>query len=179
VGGTLSNRSLPRLYRSGWFWVLAGLPPFGFLIVVASDRLRQRLKRETPRSRLRRARGRARQRFRVAEIHIRGNRPAKFFGELAHVLYDHLEERVGQPVQSMTRPEMREFLHKKGFAASTIRKIDESLEAFDFARFAPSAAGPEEMREALRRTKELLRVIERTRLVEEGEELATQRGSAA
>jgi BatD DUF11 like domain len=166
----ISSRAMPRLYRSSWFWVLAALPPFAFALVLVIDRVRQQLKKETPRSRLRRARGRARRRFRVAEIHLRGNRPAKFFGELARVLYDHIEERIGQPVQSLTRDELRAFLGDKGFEPATIRLIDQSLEAFDFARFAPTAAGPGEMRAHLRQLRELLQRIEKTRLVGGGSE---------
>ncbi|HWM85901.1 MAG TPA: BatD family protein [Kofleriaceae bacterium] len=164
-GEAISSRAMPRLYRSSWFWVLAALPPLAFALVLVVDRVRQQLKKETPRSRLRRARGRARKRFRVAEIHLRGNRPAKFFGELARVLYDHIEERLGQPVQSMTRDALRDFLGDKGFDQATIQQIDQSLEAFDFARFAPTAAGPGEMRAHLRQLKELLLRIEKTRLV--------------
>jgi BatD DUF11 like domain len=164
-GDSISSRAVPRLYRSRWFWVLAFLPPLAFALVLGVDRVRQQLKKETPRSRLRRARGRARKRFRVAEIHLRGNRPAKFFGELARVLYDHIEERLGQPVQSMTRDELRVFLSDKGFDQATVRLIDQSLEAFDFARFAPTAAGPGEMRAHLRTLKDLLQRIEKTRLV--------------
>jgi hypothetical protein len=161
----ISSRSVPRLYRSGWFWLLAALPPLAFALVLGIDRVRQQLKKETPRSRLRRARGRARKRFRVAEIHLRGNRPAKFFGELARVLYDHIEERLGQPVQALTRDELRRSLAEKGFDASTVAQIDHCLESFDFARFAPTAAGPGEMRAHLRQLRELLQRIERTRLV--------------
>jgi hypothetical protein len=134
--------------------------------------VRQRLKKDTPRARLRRARGRARKRFRVAEIHIRGNRPAKFFGELTRVLYDYIEERTGQPVQSMTRDELRAFLTDKGFDPATIVDIDQSLDAFDFARFAPSQAGPGEMRAQMRKLKDLLRMIEKTRLTHDAVEAA-------
>ena len=171
TGGDVATRAVPQLHKSRWFWPLAAVPPLAFLLILAGDRVRQRLKKDTPRARLRRARGRARQRFRVAEIHVRGNRPAKFFGELSRVLYDHIEERVGQPVQSMTRDELRAFLKDKGFEESTIRQIDQSLETFDFARFAPSQAGPGEMRAQLRQLRELLRRVERTRLtvdVDEG-----------
>lgn len=166
-GSSISSRTLPRLYQSPWFWPMAGVPPLAFVMILGTDRVRQRLKKETPRSRLRRARGRARKHFRVAEIHLRGNRPAKFFGELSRVLYDHIEERIGQPVQSMTRDELRAFLAEKGFSDSTIKQIDHSLETFDFARFAPSAAGAGEMRSALRQLRDLLRRIERTRLAGE------------
>lgn len=172
AGEGISSRTVHRLYRSPWFWPLLGMAPLAFVMVIATDRVRQRLKKDTPRARLRRARGRARKRFRVAEIHIRGNRPAKFFGELARVLYDYIEERAGQPVLSMTRDELRVFLKDKGFQPTTIQDIDQSLETFDFARFAPSAAGPGEMRAQMRKLKDLLRVIEKTRLHQDVDEAA-------
>jgi hypothetical protein len=171
-GEGITSRTVHRLYKSPWFWPLLGVAPLAFVLVIASDRVRQRLKKDTPRARLRRARGRARKRFRVAEIHIRGNRPAKFFGELARVLYDYIEERTGQPVLSMTREELRGFLTDKGFDPATIQEIDQSLETFDFARFAPSAAGPGELRAAMRQLKELLRKIEKTRLTADVEAAA-------
>ncbi len=163
-GETISSRVTRQYYKSLWFWIIAGFPPAAFALVVAGDRVRERLSRETPRSRLRRARGRARQRFRVAEIHMRGNRPAKFFGELAHVIYDHIEERIGQPVASMTREELRQLLSQRGFKDTTIARIDASLESSDFARFAPSSGQVGEMKAALEHTRDLLKEIERTRL---------------
>lgn len=164
---SVSSRRASRWYSSTWFWILSILPLLAFVGVHVADRLRQRLRRETPRARLRRARGRARQRFRLAEIHIRGNRPAKFFGELSHILNDYVEERVNRPVQSMTHEELGEYLRKRGFAANTITRLLSDLDAFDMARFAPSATSPEEMRAALRRLKALLREIERARIDEE------------
>jgi hypothetical protein len=165
-GSSVSSRAAARWYSSAWFWILSLLPMLGYAGVVITDRVLQRLRRETPRARLRRARGRARQRFRVAEIHIRGNRPAKFFGELAHILNDYLAERVGEPVQSMTRDELGEYLKKRGFATNTVTRLLKDLDAFDMARFAPSATAPEDMRAALRRVKALLREIERARIDE-------------
>lgn len=162
-GDTISSRTAPRMYRMWWFWLLAGFPLLGFAGVVITDRVREGLQSDTPRSRLRRARGRAKKRFRVADIHLRGNRPAKFFGELARVIYEFIEERVGQPVQSMPRAELEAFLVGRGFSPETVTRIDEELEACDFARFAPSAAGPGEMKAALRRIQDLLREIEKTR----------------
>jgi hypothetical protein len=168
LGDAMAGRTAPLLYRQPWYWALVLAAPLLFGLVVVTDRLRQRRRRETPRARLRRARGKARQHFRVAEIHIKGNRPAKFFAELQRALYEHLEERIGQPIQSMTRDELREFLRKKGFDNPLINAIDLELEQCDFARFAPSMANATEMRAAQRKVKELLVRIERTQ-VEGGE----------
>jgi hypothetical protein len=159
----LASRAAARVGGSRWIWFAFGAPPLAYLLVIAGDKLRERLRRETPRARLRRARGRARKRLRVAELHIRGGRAGKFFGEIARVLNEHIEERVGEPVAAMTRDQLREFLARKGFPEETVDALSRELENCDFARFAPSASGPGEMRAALRRVRALLTAIERVR----------------
>lgn len=160
---SLTARVAAGLHETRVFPILLGVPPLAFLLVVVVDKLRERLRRETPRARLRRARGRARKRLRVAELHIRGGRAGKFFGEIARVLNEHIEEKVGEPVSAMTRDQLREFLVRHNFPADTIEALVRELENCDFARFAPSASGPGEMRAAMRRARALLQAIEKVR----------------
>jgi hypothetical protein len=159
----LASRAVARARSSPYFWITFGVPPVVWVLVIFVDKLRERMRRETPRARLRRARGRARKRLRVAELHIRGQRTGKFFGELARVLNEHIEERVGEPVAAMTREQLRDFLPRRGFPQETVDALVRELENCDFARFAPSASGPGEMRSALRRVRALLTAIERVR----------------
>jgi len=100
------------------------------------------------------------------DVHVRGNRPGKFFGEVARILYDHIEDRVGEPVAGMTREELRGYLAAKGFPAELVESLTRELENCDFARFASSASGPGEMRAALRRVRALLGAVERVKLKE-------------
>jgi hypothetical protein len=152
-----------RFYHSRAFLAALAAPGALFLLTVLVDKLRERMRRETPRARLRRARGRARKRLKAAELHIRGGRAGKFFGEVARVLVEHLEERVGEPVSAMTREQLRDYLSERGFPEETVEALVRELENCDFARFAPSASGPGEMRAALRRVRALLSAIERVR----------------
>lgn len=160
---TIASRMVARFYHSRLFVGALGLPIAAWVLVILVDRLRQRLRRETPRARLRRARGRARKRLRMAELHIRGNRAGKFFGEVSRVLQEHIEERVGEPVAALTRDQLRDLLLRRGFPEETVDALVRELENCDFARFAPSASGPGEMRAALRRVRALLGAIERVR----------------
>jgi hypothetical protein len=162
---SLGSRMVARFYHSRAFLGAMAAPAAVFVLVVLGDKLRERLRRDTPRARLRRARGRARRRLRTAELHIRGGRPAKFFGEVARVLVEMLEERVGEPVSAMTREQLREYLAARGFPEETVDALARELENCDFARFAPSASGPGEMRAAMRRVRALLTAIERVRPV--------------
>src|SRR6185436_10604228 len=72
IGERLLER--PRLRA-----ILLLAPPLLWLLVLAIDGLRRRLSRDTPRSRRRRARANARRRLRVAEYHIKAQRPPAFF----------------------------------------------------------------------------------------------------
>ncbi len=164
--GHVSTRVWSEMHRARFFRIGLAAPGLAFLGIVAFDFLRRRMRRETPRARLRRARGRARKRQKTAEVHIRGNRPAKFFGEIAHMLTGHVEERVGEPVSALTRDQLRVLLTERGFPVEIIDSLARELESCDMARFAPTAAGIGEMRAALRRAQELLRAIEKVRPLE-------------
>jgi hypothetical protein len=157
------------LFRGRLGIVLLVAPPAAWLLVLIGDAIRRRLTRETARSKRRRARRAARRRMRVAEYHIKAARPSAFFGECARIIYEHLEYRLGQKVESLTLAELRLFLEGRGFSKETAEAIVKELETCDFARFAQSAAGPGEMRAAVRRVKTLLDWIERAKTSSEKE----------
>jgi hypothetical protein len=72
----------------------------------------------------------------------------------------------------MTREQLRAYLGARGFPEETVDALARELENCDFARFAPSASGPGEMRAALRRVRALLTAIERVRPVGRAAEAA-------
>ncbi len=160
----LESRVLVDLYRQDWFWMLLLAPPGVYILVVAVDRFRRRLKKETPRARLRRARGAAKARFRIAEIHLKGMRAAKFYSELSHAIYAHMEEWLAESVRSLTRDEMQALLEKRGLDASTVTRVLAELEAFDRARFASSKISTDQMKRDLERTRELLARVEDSKM---------------
>ena len=160
----LTPRVAAQAHRSPFFLGLLLAPPGLFLLVVVLDRVRERLRRETPRARLRRARGRVRRTLHAAELHVRAGRTAKFHAEIARALYDRLADHLGEPVTAMTRERLSVFLAECGFPEPIVAAIAEELEVCDFARFAQSAAGPGEMRATLRRMRTLLREVERVRI---------------
>jgi hypothetical protein len=164
---SLHSRVGATLYRTRYFAPLLGFPAGLYVLLILVDKLRERMRRETPRARLRRARWRARRRFRAAEYHIRMNRPGAFYGEIARVINEHIEERLGTAVAGKTLGELRLFLIDRGFPVEVVDEIVKHLEACDFARFAPTASGPGEMRAAVRRTREILTQIEHVRVREE------------
>jgi len=155
-----------RLFRGRIAIIMLAVPPGAWILVLLGDALRRRLGRDTAGSKRRRARRSARRRLRVAEYHIKAQRPSAFFGECARTLYEHLEYRLGNKVEALTLGELREYLIAREFDRETVEATVKELENCDFARFAPSASGPGEMRAALRRVRALLPLIERQKPIE-------------
>jgi BatD DUF11 like domain len=169
---SVRSRIGEQLFRGRLAVALLATPPSLWLLVLIVDALRRRLMRETARSKRRRARRTARRRLRVAEYHIKAQRPSAFFGECARVIYEHLEYRLGSKVEALTLAELRAHLEARAFSKETADAVVRELENCDFARFAPSASGPGEMRAALRRVRTLLGWIEKVRASESGKEVA-------
>jgi hypothetical protein len=161
---SVSTRVDRVLVRPPVLAVLLALPPFLLGALYGVERARELLRRDTARSRLRRARSGARRRLKVAEALIRTGAeqvaPA-FFGELQRALYEHLEVVLGSPATGMTLAELQPFLLARGVPEDTARAVIGELENCDFARFAPAAQGRDEMRAAVKRVRELLLAIER------------------
>ncbi len=168
-----------RLFRGRIAIIMLAVPPGAWILVLIGDALRRRLGAETAGSKRRRARRSARRRLRVAEYHIKAARPSAFFGECARVLYEHLEYRLGNKVEAFTLGELREHLIARAFDRDTVEATVKELENCDFARFAPSASGPGEMRAALRRVRALLPLIERQKPIEREPSLKSDRSGAS
>jgi len=159
TGSVVDSRGASRFHDGSWFWLLALLPPLGFVGVVVYQRVRRVMSADTPQSRRRRARGKARKRFRTAAAHLKAGNDRELFAELARLIYETLEHSLQQPVRSKTRPELRAYLIERGFSEELVARIDAEIERCDFARFAPSGADGAELSTALERTEELVSAI--------------------
>jgi hypothetical protein len=152
-----------RLFRGHLAWLWLVLAPGIWVAVLVFDFIRRRMASETAGAKRRRARRTARRRMRAADYHIRAQRDSAFYGECARVIYEHLEYRLGEKVESLPLPELRTYLERAGFEASLAEAVCKDLELCDLARFAPAASGPGEMRSVLRRVRTLLGRIEKVR----------------
>ncbi|MEK6607437.1 MAG: BatD family protein [Myxococcota bacterium] len=161
------------IYREPLFFALLGVGPASWLGVLAVGAVRARARKDTPRSRLRRACGAARIRLRRAERSARGSSAddaaPTFFGEVAAALRDPLSEGLGRRVEGMTREELAEALAGRG-ASSLARAVIAELDNCDFARYAhvpprglmrPATTRQGEMSGALARARDLVRRIEK------------------
>jgi BatD DUF11 like domain len=156
--------------RSRAFGWLLFLPPFAFGLVVVTERVRERLALDTRRTRRRRMRTMVRKRLSAAVAHRDAGRAADFYIEIERVLREVLAARLGRGVTGLRRDELSALLAERGMPAEATSRVLAELEACDLARFAPggAAAGADAMSASLERADELIGLIEKTSLREDG-----------
>lgn len=149
------------VHRTSLFIILTLAPPIFYVGMLMNSLVRQRVRRDTPRARLRAANQRARKHLRAAEHLQRSGVSAEFFGEIQKVLLEPLSEIMGRRAEGMTQDEIRQALSTVDFDEGLARAVLAELENCDFARFAPAQARAEEGAATLARARDLIRQLER------------------
>lgn len=158
---SVESRVLVDLHRRPWFWYLLLAPPGLFLGFETVLRVRSRMQRDTPRSRRSRARSLARQHVKAADVHRRGQRSGKYYGELSMAVHAHLDVWLGRPTRTMTREALRELLISSGMDEATVCEVEANLDDFDRERFAPSSIDEASMDRARASVEAQLLAIEK------------------
>jgi len=159
--------------EAGWAFLHgAGLPvtvvtpPLALALLLLFGRVRERLGRDSRRTRRRRARTMARRRLRAAEAHRAAGRATAFYLEIDRVLREALTERLRTEVGGLRLDELGALLTARGLPAEDAGGVVRALETGDEARFAPGGekADPAALAAALARADELLEAIEKAPL---------------
>ncbi len=152
----LVNRIGPTFYRSRLFLFLVLLPLVVLVLLIGGDLVRRRLGRETEAKRWRRTRGEARRRLKEARRLAEQGDARAFFAELSRVLSQVVSEKLGVKVSGLTFEELESRMRALGVDDDLADRIVRELRDCDFARFAPAAASPSEMADALERVRRLV-----------------------
>ena len=110
--------------------------------------------------RAKRALGTGRKRLRKAEELANTGKGVECFGELARTLRQYVQDRLGVGLTGLTNAQIHEALAEKGLSSEVGDQLIQQLERCDFARFAPSAAGDSNTREALQQADAILAALE-------------------
>jgi len=166
--GGLGGESGVVFLHSAGFTATVVTPPLALAAFMLFGRVRERLGRDTHRTRRRRLRTMAARRLRAAEGHRAGGRVAEFYVEIDRVLREALSERLGGELGGLRLDELSALLRARGLPAEETTKVVAALEACDEARFAPGAAtaDPAALAAMQARAAELIDAIERAPLGE-------------
>jgi len=157
----LVDRSRP-FYRSPLFALLVLLPFVADAGLWAWARTRDTSPAAARSRRERRARSVARRRLREARRALAPATARAFYASVAQAMTDYIGDKFGLSGAGLTQPRIEEMLAAHGAPEETRAAFHRTLETCDFARFAPSSSGEEEMRQALREAEETLVGLERS-----------------
>jgi hypothetical protein len=166
--GSLGGEAGVAFLRSAGFKATVVTPPLALAMLVLFGRARERLGRDSHRTRRRRMRTMARRRLRTAEAHRAAGRAGEFYGEIDRVLREALSERLGTGLGGLRFDELGALLRAHGLPDEQTAAVVGAIEACDEARFAPAPATTDEAALAamLARAESLIDGIERAVLGE-------------
>ncbi len=157
----LSHRSRP-FYRSPVFAALLVLPIVADAGLFAVARRRILSAEGRRQRRERRARSLARRRLKEARRRMSPSAAAAFYAAVAGTLTQYVADKFDTSAAGLTHDRIEALLASRGAPEEARRTFHRCLEACDFARFAPTSSGPDEMRKALAAAEESLVVLERS-----------------
>jgi hypothetical protein len=166
-GGLSGERGAVFLHSDG-FAATVVTPPLALALLALFGRVRERLGRDSRRTRQRRVRTMARRRLRTAEGHRAAGRAGDFYLEIDRVLREALSERLGIELGGLRLDELGTLLRARGLPDGETAGVVRAIEACDEARFAPGGAAgdPAVLAAMLARAGELIDAIERAPLGE-------------
>lgn len=167
-GGLGGERGVVFLHSPA-FTATVVTPPLALAAFVLFGRVRERLGRDTRRTRRRRVRTMAARRLRAAEAHRAAGRASDFYVEIDRVLRGALSERLSSELGGLRLDELGSLLRARGLPAEATGQVVAALEACDEARFAPggTSADPAALAAMLSRASELIDAVAEAPLGEE------------
>jgi hypothetical protein len=137
-------------------------PPLAYLLLLMGMFLKGLVQTDSRRSRTRRARQRARRKWKTAGKAAERGDAGTFFVELKEAIMSAVETRIGSPSQGLPLLDLRQQLVDCGTTATLVDQLVGEVENCDFGRFAPSASRNAEMSDAHMRVGQLLKALEKT-----------------
>lgn len=126
------------MYRSGWFWLILGLPPLVNLGVLGDRWRRQRSLVRLPVLRRRRARQAARRRLDRAASLAESDHPGDFYRFVAQALTEFVADKFNAPATGLTYDRIAALLARRRVSEVVTGDYLAVLEECDCARFSPA-----------------------------------------
>ena len=159
--GRLVDRSRP-FYRSAFFFAILLLPLAADAALWGWARTRDDSPLAARSRRERRARGVARRRLKTAHRSLAKSTAHAFYAAVAQAMTDYIGDKFGTAGVGLTHPRIEELLVAGGAPDDLRATFHRTLEACDFARFAPSSSDEAEMRRVLEAAEGCLADLERS-----------------
>lgn len=153
----------PPPWTRPWFWPLLAVGPFGLALLIATGHARRLLASDPERERMRKAGHAARKRLRGAEALLGTGDGVEFTAEIARALTGYLADKQGIVAGGLTRDELARAMSERGHKPVTVKRLLQTLEECDRARFAPGGTPRAAQEQMLARADALLGELDRER----------------
>ncbi len=156
----LEDFTIP-FYQHSLFWPALLLPPIVYLLFLLAGYINTYVHKDNQRNRMKKAWSRKQKRIKRSAKLINTQQPNAFYAELKIAILDGIEASTGISPQGLTLDELQIAMRKKGVHATSIETTIQEIENCDYGRFAPTQSREDELRAALKRTKRLLKLLEK------------------
>ncbi len=82
----------------------------------------------------------AHKRLTLAKTHLRNNQKEPFYAEISKALYGYLGDKLAMPISDLSKESIQAVLEQRGVSAETVQPLLKTIDACEFARYAPSSA---------------------------------------
>jgi len=134
------------LYKNPIFLIMQLLPLAALVFALSYKRHQEKLNSDVAYARLRKSHKLAKKRLSQAERLLSIDRKNEFYSEIAKAITLYIGDKLNKPGFGLTKDQIRSELIRKGVERVRIDDIIGLLEDCDYARFAPTSCGIEEMK---------------------------------
>lgn len=157
VYSALTRSETPVRDRDWFPWLLAAPPLLFGIFVLGLALSRRREQRSVTAGAVQR------QLLRGAQSALKDDDPRAFYDRIVAAITHALDSRLGEAVTGLPHTELRSKLAAEGFDEDLVGRVINELEGADFARFAASGVGQDEMDRCLQRTSAIVERLQRTK----------------
>jgi len=151
-----------EFYRSPLFAILVMLPLLADAGIAVAVRLRAPSQERSRQRRERRARATARKRFKEARRRMSPGTSRAFYAAVAQALTDYVGDKFDTSGAGLTHQRIEELLAEHGASEAQRAAYHRTLEACDYARFAPASSSESQMQRTLENAEKVLIGLERS-----------------
>jgi hypothetical protein len=148
------------LYKSPLFLLMQLLPLAALVIVLNYKRHQEKLNSDVAYARLRKSHKLAKKRLSEAKKLLSLEKKDEFYSEIAKAITLYIGDKLNKPGYGLTKDQIISELTQKGVVKERIDETIQLLEQCDYARFAPTSSGIDEMDDFLKSVEKAIVKLE-------------------
>lgn len=156
----LSAREPQLFFLSMPFWSITALSPVAFIAFILIRRRDLNRRQNIGLYRMKEAGSMATKRLKKASELLAAKNKDAFYEEVYRALFGYFSDKLKLPMAELNRTQIQHMLEQKSTKEALIQKVLTTLDACEFARFAPGAS--ESMNEVYEQAAAIIRELEQS-----------------